>query len=339
MAKVAKYETVAESIRQEIQAGTYAGGVGLDVAELAGKHGTTKPTVAKALETLAPDGLVVKDGDAWTVAETLFPSDTESSAGRDAAEPVAPIVTVSAEELEARMKAKAAELANGDLAVHVPQVLAGTRVVTEHVDPNAERALKRADVAQAYQESKVLGREWLDAEGKATEAKRRMSAKLMELRQLFTYKGDPDYNGQSPEYQALAALLYQDIGADRNAQRAILHHVEDRKREAIPRAKWAKFGVDELTRGQRAGLEKKTAKALTEVSETAQATAGQASKGKATGNQLVTLAKRIDAGMAVFSTASLRVMTPTQRKTFADQVKEARDRADALLRELEALDE
>lgn len=340
MAKVAKYETVAESIRQEIQAGTYAGGVGLDVAELAGKYNTTKPTVVKALEILAPDGLVVKGGDAWTVAETLFVPDTESSAGRDTAEPAAPVVSTSAEELEARMAAKAAELAgNGELEVHVPQVLEGTRVVTEHVDPNAERALKRPEVAQAYQESKVLGREWLAAEDRATEKKRAMSAKLMELRGMFKHRGDVDYNGQSPEYQALAALLYQDIGADRNAQRAILHHVEDRKREIIPQAKWDKFGVEALTRGQRAGLEKKAAKALTEVSDTAQATAGQAAKGKATGNQLVTLAKRIDAGMAVFSTASLRVMTPAQRKTFADQVQEARDRADALLKELKALDD
>ncbi|MFE9396798.1 GntR family transcriptional regulator [Streptomyces flavidovirens] len=345
MAKVAKYETVAESIRQEIQAGTYAGGVGLDVAELAGKYDTTKPTVSKALALLGDTGLVTPEpGDSWAVAEGLFTPDTESSAGRDAAEPAdapaAPVVTTSAEELEARMAAKAAELAgNGELEVHVPQVLAGTRVVTEHVDPNAERALKRPEVAQAYQESKVLGREWLAAEDRATEKKRAMSAKLMELRGMFKHKGDVDYNGQSPEYQALAALLYQDIGADRNAQRAILHHVEDRKREIIPQAKWDKFGVEALTRGQRAGLEKKAAKALTEVSDTAQATAGQAAKGKATGNQLVTLAKRIDAGMAVFSTASLRVMTPAQRKTFADQVQEARDRADALLKELKALDD
>ncbi|MGW7270800.1 GntR family transcriptional regulator [Streptomyces sp. NPDC054864] len=341
MAKAAKYETVAESIRQEIQAGTYAGGVSLDVGELAGKYDTTKATVSRALAVLGDDGLVVSAGDGWSVTEGLFPADTESSAGRDAAEPesaVAPVVTDSAEELAARMEAKAAEK-SAAVEVHVPQVLKGTRVVSEHVDPNAERALKREDVAKAYQEARVLGREWLAAEGRATEARKAMSGKLMELRQMFKYKGELDYNGQSPEYQALAKLLYGDIGADASVQRAILHHVEDRKREAIPRSKWAKFGVDELTRGQRQGLEKKTAKALSEVAETSDATAGQAAKGKATGNQLVTLAKRIDAGMAVFSTASLRVLTPAQRRTFADQVKEARDRADALLKELEALDE
>ncbi|WP_326648323.1 GntR family transcriptional regulator [Streptomyces sp. NBC_01750] len=334
MAKAAKYETVAEGIRQEIQAGTYAGGVGLDVAELVAKYGTTQATVSRALALLGDDGLAVADGDVWNV----IPADMEGSAGRDAAEPPAPVVTESAEEPAARTAAKAQAKA-AELVVHTPQVLKGTRVVTEHVDPNAERALKRAGVAQAYQETKTLGRQWLDAEGRATEAKRAMSAKLMELRQMFTYRGDPDYNGQSSEYQALAALLYQDLGADKSAQRAILHHVEDRKREIIPPAKWDKFGVEPLTRGERAGLEKKAAKALTEVSDMAKATAVEARKGKATGAQLVTLATQIEHGVAVFSTASLRVMSPAQRKTFREQMQATRDQAEAALQELDSLDD
>ncbi|AUG87157.1 hypothetical protein HOS58_gp25 [Streptomyces phage Attoomi] len=344
MAKAAKWETTAESIRQEIQGGTYAGGVGLDVGELADKYATTKPTVGKALEALAGDGLVVKNGDAWNVAEGLFPAesaDTESSAGRDAAEPESAVaVQESAEELEARMAAKAEARGNGrELAVpEAPTVLEG-RVVTEHVDPNAERALKRPEVAKAYQESKVLGREWLAAEGRATEAKKAVAAKLVELRQMFTHKGDPDWNGQSAEYQALAKLLYQDIGADASAQRAILHHVEDRKRAVIPPAQWAKFGVDALTRGERAGLEKKAAKALTTVAETAKATSGEARKGKATGQQLVTLMSRIDQGLAVFSTTSLRVLSKAERRKFAEQAREAKERAEALLKELEGLED
>ncbi|MGW0558191.1 GntR family transcriptional regulator [Streptomyces sp. NPDC002926] len=338
MAKSAKYETVAEGIRQEIRAGTYAGGVGLDVAELVEKYGTTQATVSRALALLGDDGVVVADGDVWNVAEGLIPADMEGSAGRDAAELSAPVVTESAEKLEARTAAEAREKAAA-VVVHTPQVLEGTRVVTEHVDPNAERALKRADVAQAYQETKTLGRQWLDAEGRATEAKRAMSAKLMELRQMFTYRGDPDYNGQSSEYQALAALLYQDLGADKSAQRAILHHVEDRKREIIPPAKWDKFGVEPLTRGERAGLEKKAARALAEVSDTAKATAEEARKGKATGAQLVTLAQQIEHGVAVFSTTSLRVMSPAQRRTFREQMQATRDQAEAALQELDSLDD
>lgn len=344
MAKAAKYETVAEGIRQEIQAGTYAGGVSLDVGELAGKYETTTATVSRALALLRDDGMVSLAGDGWAVAEGLLPAeptDTEGSVDRDAGEPESVVVVQeTAEELEIRMAAKVeAKTETGqEVEAHTPQVLAG-RVVTEHVDPNAERALKREGVAEAYAEAKDLGRAWLEAEGRATEAKKAVAAKLMHLRQMFTYKGDPDYNGQSAEYQALAALLYQDIGADKTAQRAILHHVEDRKRVVIPPAQWDKFGVEALTRGERAGLEKRAAKALTTVAETAKATAGEARKGKVAGHHLVTLAKSIDDGLSVFSTTSLRVMTPAQRRTFADQVKDARDRADALLKELEGLDE
>ncbi|MGW7523007.1 GntR family transcriptional regulator [Streptomyces sp. NPDC054783] len=339
MTKAARWEQAAESIRQEIQAGTYAGGVVLDVGELVGKYSTTKPTVTKALDALAGDGLVVRDGDSWKAAESLFPAEPELTEPESVG---APVVQGPAEELTARMAANAAEkaqAAGGAVVVReAPQVLEG-RVFTEHVDPDAERALKREDVAEVYQEAKVLGREWLAAEGRVTEAKKAVASKLMDLRGMFTYKGDPDYNGQSREYQAVAKLLYQDIGADASAQRAILHHVEDRKRAVIPPAQWSKFGVDPLTRGERAGLDKRSAKALTSVDETAKAAASQARKGKATGHQLVTLMSRIDQGMAVFSTASLRVMSPAERRKFKEQAEETKARAESLLRELEGLED
>ncbi|MFJ9900711.1 GntR family transcriptional regulator [Streptomyces sp. NPDC091280] len=342
MAKVARYEVVAGGIRQEILAGTYAEGAGLKVDELAGKYGTTKVTVSRALALLGDDGLVAPTESGWTVTEGPVPvedSAMDSSTDRETAESETSdvaVVTDAAEKLEALAPAKGAN--GAETAVHTPQVLEG-RVVTEHVDPNAERALKRKDVAEAYQEAKALGHMWLETEGRATDAKKAVAAKLVDLRQMFKFKGDPDWNGQSPEYQALAALLYKDIGANPSAQRAILHHVEDRKRALIPSAQWNKFGVEPLTRGERAGLEKKAAKALTAVDETATATAGEARKGKATGHQLVTLAKRIEDGLSVFSLTSLRVMTPAQRRTFAEQLRDSRDRADALLNELAGLEE
>ncbi|WP_338932649.1 GntR family transcriptional regulator [Streptomyces netropsis] len=334
MAKAARFEEVAESIRQEITTGTHAEGAQLDVDELVKKHATTKATVGKALGALARDGLVRWDGEVATIAGGAATGDATETAE---ASPV-PVITESAEELVAKMTARAEEKSAELAPRETPPVLEG-RVITAHVDPDAERALKNPDVAQAYQEGKVLGQAWMEAEGRATEAKRALSHKLMDLRELFMFKGHPDYSGQSREYQALVSLLYQDLGVGKSGQRAILHHLEDRKRERVPKALWSKFGVEELSRGQRAGLEKKAAQALTSVAETAAATAGQAAKGKSTGHQLVTLAKRIDAGMAVFSTASLRVMTPAQRRTFVDQVREARDRADALIREAESLDE
>ncbi|MFF1738581.1 GntR family transcriptional regulator [Streptomyces mirabilis] len=294
MAKAARYEQVADGIRQEIQAGTYAGGVGLGAGELAEKYDTTKATVSRALALLGDEGLLAPAGDGWTVVEAAVPE--------------------------------------------APKVLEG-RLVTEHVDPEAEKALKREDVAQAYQRSKDVGRAWLAAEGRATEAKKEMARKLMDLRELFKHKGHPDWNGDSRPYQALVSLLYQDLGVEPPHRRAILHHVEDLKRERVPLTLWGKFGVQALTRGQRAGLERRATQALTSVTETAGAAADQAAKGKATGHQLVTLMSRIDQGMAVFSTASLRVMTPAQRKKFRDQAQEARDRADALLNELDGLEE
>ncbi|MFG2206658.1 winged helix-turn-helix domain-containing protein [Streptomyces sp. NPDC048638] len=300
MPRTTKYEQVADRIRHAIKGGD-PGEALPDIVDLAHTYEVSRATVTKALEVLRDQGSV-QPGDAG--GYVIPPTRTVAvPASREA-----------------------------------PEVLSG-RVITEHIDPDAERALKRPEVAQAYQEGRELGRAWVAAEGRATEAKRALSVKLMDMREMFQHKGHLDWNGQSREYQALAALLYQDLGVDMPAQRAVLHHLEDRKRERVPKALWPEFGVEELTRGQRAGLGRKAAKALTEVSQTADAAAGQAAKGKTTGHQLVTLAKRIDQGMAVFSTASLRVLTPKQRQTFRDEVKAARDHADALLRELEGLDE
>jgi DNA-binding GntR family transcriptional regulator len=318
MPKVAKYESVAGSIRQEIQALAYAAGDPLNTEELAGKYVTTKATVSRALAVLADAGLVTPAGDGWTVAEP-----------------------------ESRMTAKAEELATGkDVEVRrAPQVLEG-RVVTEHVDPDAERALKNRQVAADYNTAKASLRTYADLDGKRTEALKAVAASLVTLRSHFKEPGTRgrrvDWNGNSVEYNALAALLYRDVGLEgeqaESTKRAIRHHVEDRKRAVVPVKDWDHYNIQALTRGERAGLEKRAAKALTGVADTSDATAGQAAKGNATGHQLVTLMSRIDQGMSVFSTASLRVMSPAQRKKFRDQAQEARDRADALLRELDGLD-
>jgi DNA-binding transcriptional ArsR family regulator len=307
MPKVAKYESVAGSIRQEIQALAYAAGDPLNTEELAGKYVTTKATVSRALAVLADAGLVTPAGDGWTVAEP-----------------------------ESRMTAKAEELATGkDVEVRrAPQVLEG-RVVTEHVDPDAERALKNRQVAADYNTAKASLRTYADLDGKRTEALKAVAASLVTLRSHFKEPGTRgrrvDWNGNSVEYNALAALLYRDVGLEGE-------QAESTKRAIVPVKDWDHYNIQALTRGERAGLEKRAAKALTGVADTSDATAGQAAKGNATGHQLVTLMSRIDQGMSVFSTASLRVMSPAQRKKFRDQAQEARDRADALLRELDGLD-
>ncbi|KWT60590.1 hypothetical protein ADL21_18210 [Streptomyces albus subsp. albus] len=343
MAKTPKYQEIAGQIREAVRQGA-RGDTMPSASELAQTYGTNVQTITKALEHLAGDGVLVRDGDAWKVAEGLFPADTDSSAGTHTESPKAADGKPAgegqetAEELAARIEAKAKEKGAAPAVPEAPRVLEG-RVVTEHVDPDAKRALEREEVAAAFQEGMELGRAWVTAEGHATEAKKALAAKLMDLRELFEHKNYPDWNGDSREYQAVASLLYQDLGVEPPQRRAVLHHVENLKRERIPEVLWDMFGVSALTRGQRAQLEKNAGKASDEVGTTSKALAGQAAKGKATGHQLVTLAKRIDHGMAVFSTASLRVMTPKQRTAFRDDVKAARDRADALLRELEGLEE
>ncbi|WP_431980804.1 winged helix-turn-helix domain-containing protein [Streptomyces qinglanensis] len=324
MTKTPKHQQVAEQIREAVRQGA-PGDTMPSTQELAKTYETNHQTVTKALEHLAGDGVLVRDGETWTMAEGLFPADTDSAADGDSAESPEP--------------AQEGETKGTDVVQpEAPRVLEG-RVVTEHVDPDAQRALKRDEVAQAFQEGKELGRAWLEAEGRATDAKKALAAKLMDMRELFRHKGHPDWNGDSREYQAVATLLYQDLGVEPPQRRAVLHHVENLKRERIPEQLWDKFGVSALTRGQRAQLEKNAGKASEEVGTTSKALAGQAAKGKATGHHLVTLAKRISAGTSVFTTTSLRVMTPKQRTAFRDEVKAARDQADALLRELEGLEE
>ncbi|MGK5728193.1 GntR family transcriptional regulator [Streptomyces sp. URMC 124] len=316
MAEPAKYQQIAEDIRQEIQTGKRAAGAAFDLVALKEKYGTTKATLGKALGVLAGEGMVRWDGDTATV-------------------PAATVEMGSAAELVARIQARTEEreAEAEEVAVRGVPSIPGVRVITQELDPEAERALKREDVAKAFQESKELAQAWIAAEGQATEAKRALSHKLMDLREMFIFRGHPDWNGQSKTYQMLVALLYTDLGVDKNGQRAVLHHLEDRKRERVPKALWSRFGVEELTRGQRNSLEKKTAQALTSVAETTKATASQVAKGKATGSQLVTLAKHIDRGIAVFSPAALGVMTPKQLDAFVNEMTAAREQADKLIQE------
>lgn len=240
----------------------------------------------------------------------------------------------------AEVAAKEADMSGG-----APTVLAG-RVVTEHVDPDAERALKDPQVATDYNEAKSHLQELAALEKNRTEVLKAVAQKLMDLRAHFKQPGSKgrrtDWNGESVEYQALAKLAYQDAGvlgpeAD-TTKRSIRHHVEDVKRELVPAKDWEHFGIQALTRGQRQVLTAKSAKALEEVGASAEETGSAAATGKATGQQLVTLIKRIDAGLSVYSLASLRTLTPPQRQTFRQELEEAKTKTDQLLNELDGLD-
>jgi hypothetical protein len=233
----------------------------------------------------------------------------------------------------------------GQVAKRTPEVLSG-KVATEVIDPDAERALKDKEVATTYAEAKASGRAYLELEGKATEALREVAVKLMDLRAHFKEPGSrgrrTDWNGESVEYKALAALLYKDLGMAGpdydSTRRSVRYQVENVKRDVIPKKDWAHYGVSALTRGQRQALTAKFGKVAPAVEETAKETAEQASTGTVTGAQLVTLAKRIDAGISVYSLASLRSLTPAQRKTFRDQLEDTRQKTAALLEELDGLD-
>lgn len=226
-----------------------------------------------------------------------------------------------------------------------PAVLSGM-VVEESVDPNAERALRDPAVATDYNAAKVALREYGDLETRRTESLKRIARSLMDLRAHFKEPGSKgrrvDWNGKSREYEALATLLYRDAGLEGptadSAKRAVRHHVEDVKREMVPKKQWEHYGVQALTRGQRAQLTSRFGKAHDALEEAATSAASRASSGQATGAQLVALAKRIDAGMSVYSMASLRALSTPQRRTFRDQLQETRERADALLRELEEME-
>ncbi|MBA0054308.1 hypothetical protein E0L36_26690 [Streptomyces sp. AJS327] len=239
-----------------------------------------------------------------------------------------------------RTPAKKAAMPDG-----TPQVLSG-KVVTEHIDPDAERALADPDVAADYQEAKVQLQELARIEGRRTEVLKAVAQKLVDLRAHFNQPGSrgrrTDWNGESVEYVALAELVYRDAGVEGpdadTTKRSIRHHVENVKREVVPAKDWEHFGIQALTRGQRQALTAKSAKALEEVGSSAEEMASAATAGKATGQQLVQLIKRIDAGLSVYSLASLRAMTPAQRKTFRRELEDAKGKTDQLLTELDSLD-
>lgn len=224
-------------------------------------------------------------------------------------------------------------------------VLAGV-VATESIDPDAERALAIEDVATDYQEAKERVRAYLDLDGRRTSALRAVAEKLMDLRSHFKQPGSrgkrTDWNGESNEYRALANLLYTDLGLSGDVgdstKRNVRHQVENVKRLRIPKKDWEHYGVQALTRGQRQALTAKFGKAVDQVEAVAEETAAKATTGQTTGAQLVTLIKRIDAGISVYSLASLSTMTPSQRKTFREQLEDTRQKTDALLEELDALD-
>ncbi|MFJ9408588.1 hypothetical protein [Streptomyces sp. NPDC101393] len=233
----------------------------------------------------------------------------------------------------------------GHVTKRTPSVLSGT-VLTEAIDPDAERALKNEAVAADYNAAKARGKEYLKLEGRAADALRKVAEALMDLRAHFKEPGSRgrkiDWNGESVEYKALAQLLYSDLGLSGgdhdSTRRSVRYQIENVKRDRIPKKDWDHYGLSALTRGQRQALTAKFGKAHGDMEEAAKQTAEKASTGSVTGTQLVALAKRIDAGISVYSMASLRTLTPAQRKTFRDQLEDTRQKTAALLEELDGLD-
>jgi len=261
--------------------------------------------------------------------------------------------TPKVKDVEAAMAAKAegkSVATRGKTSAKVPAKRTPTVIegvaVTEHIDPDAERALKDPAVAADYNAAKTLFRDLLDLEGQRLEKLKAIAETLTDLRAHFKQPGSKgrriDWNGDSTEYKALAALLYRDLGlegADHDStKRSIRYQVENVKRERVPAKQWEHYGIQALTRGQRQALTAKFGKNLDEVETAAEETGKQAAQGTVTGAQLVALAKRIDAGISVYSMASLRTMTPNQRKTFREQLADTRAKTDALLKELDGLD-
>lgn len=230
-------------------------------------------------------------------------------------------------------------------AKKTPDVLSGM-VTTETIDPNAERALKNEKVAADYNEAKRLYQSLMEVEKSRLEVLQSIAEKLMDLRAHFKEPGSRgrriDWNGESLAYRALASLLLRDLGLDgpdhNSTKRSIRYQIENVKRERVPQKDWEHFGISALTRGQRQALTAKFGKAHDGVEETAKETAERASTGQVTGAQLVTLAKRIDAGISVYSMASLRTLTPAQRTTFREQLEDTRQKTEAILQELDELD-
>lgn len=238
------------------------------------------------------------------------------------------------------------DAADRSAAKRTPSVLSGT-VVAESVDPNAERALKDKGVAADYRAAKSLFLELKELEGERVAKLRAIADKLMDLRAHFKEPGSRgkriDWNGISQDYKAVATLLYRDVGIDgeehASTQRSVRYQVENVKRERVPKKDWDHYGVQALTRGQRQALASKFGKNLDSLKTAADETGKSAATGQVTGAQLVTLAKQIDRGISVYSQAPLQALTPKQRQTFRDQLQHTRERTEAILRELDGLED
>lgn len=226
-----------------------------------------------------------------------------------------------------------------------PGVLSG-RVIGEELDPNAERALKDPKVAAKYQSIKERIREYLELEGRRTELMRSIAEQLLELRQQFKQPGSKgkrlDWNGESDAYRALAHLVYLDAGATgpegASLQRAIRYHVDQRKRELVPRRQWDHYNIQALSQGERAALAKRFASEHEALTSGAEQVGTKAKKGEVTGSQLVSLAKTIEKGVSVYQPEALHTLTPKQRDAFRERMAHVREQADSLLEELDAID-
>ncbi|MFD9813975.1 histone-like nucleoid-structuring protein Lsr2 [Streptomyces sp. NPDC059080] len=244
----------------------------------------------------------------------------------------------SADELKKRMQEKTAQK-TAEAAGPAHRVLVGK--IVDGVDQEAVRkGLENPDAAAIYNETKPLVTEYTQVDGRATELLRQISHKLMDLRGLFKdAQGRVDWNGESPQYVALAASLLREAGVPSDSaagtRRAIGHHIEDRKRERVPQAEWADYGVQALTRGQRAGLEKKQAKALVEADK---AVKDITKKGGADNSSMLVLARKIDAGISAYNVDQLAALNPKQRNMFRESLEETRQKTEALLAKLQELE-
>ncbi|MFF3975291.1 hypothetical protein [Streptomyces sp. NPDC001828] len=219
----------------------------------------------------------------------------------------------------------AAEIERRAEEKNLTPVAEGLVVEFASADPIALEALKDPKVSQAFNDAKDAGRLLKQAEDNATELRKTTASRLVDLRQLFKNGKDVDWDGQSPQYQALAGLLYQDLGMDASAQRAVRHHIEDVKRERIPKALWAKFNVQPLTRGQRSQLEKRAAQAVTSVDD------ARKDAGNNTAASMLNLARHIKSGTKAFRAELVPVMTTAQRRSLRAQLEETRAETDRVL--------
>ncbi|MEV3856079.1 hypothetical protein AB0J38_17360 [Streptomyces sp. NPDC050095] len=329
-------ETTRDDIRTEI--GTAINATRTTAPKAAKKGGSTAEENAAirawAKENNRPVGRAIsaKLREEFRTAQSQAPEPETTAEQPQATAPV------TADELRKRMAEKT-ERKQAETRDPARQVLVGT-IVGEADEKTVSQALENPEAAKIYNATKPLVAEYAQVDGRATELLRQISHNVMDLRALFTdSSGRPDWNGTSPQYLALAATLLRDAGIPSDSQagtrRAIGHHIEDRKRERIPQKDWAEYGVQALTRGQRAGLEKKQAKALVETDKAVKAVK---KKGGADNSSMLVLARKIDAGISAYNVDQLAALNPKQRNMFRESLEETRQKAEALLAKLQELD-